>query len=162
MFTGSFNPKLEVPSVPSVSPVLRDSVLRVCGKLPPSATSGEEIHIFPWGHVVEVQDRGMSAVTYGRLRKLHSAGELKEEGQRPPEKRSGSKESASPTGKDQRGPLVARMVCHCVDQLLQGWSGGKGRALYSGRVWVRKLASESFCKPYHLPSVRTSVGLHSN
>ncbi|XP_048849740.1 peroxisome biogenesis factor 1 [Brienomyrus brachyistius] len=136
MFTGSFSPKMEVPSVPSASPVLRDSVLRVCGKLPPWAGSGGEIHIFPWGHVVEEQDRGMSAVTYGHLRKLHSARELKEEAQRPPEKQSGTKQRASPTGKDQWGPLVVRMVCHCVDQLLQGWSSGKGRALYSGRVWI--------------------------
>ncbi|XP_036372199.1 peroxisome biogenesis factor 1 [Megalops cyprinoides] len=146
MFPGSFNPRPEVPSVPSIPRILGDSILRVCGAPPPltglrGATHGA-VHVLPWSRSEGEGDAGGAAVTYGQLSRLCSARELRERAKRASEK----KKAGGGTPADNAGPIsdadreepavVVRVVCHCVEEVLEAQNGGRRGQLYSGRVWI--------------------------
>uniref|UniRef100_A0A8C9W4E1 Peroxisomal ATPase PEX1 n=1 Tax=Scleropages formosus TaxID=113540 RepID=A0A8C9W4E1_SCLFO len=149
MFTGSFNPRKEVPKVPSIPLILRDCILRVSGHPPPMDThksrSQGTVHVLPWS-VSEVYQGGQEpVVTYGWLTRLCSPWELREDAQRASEKKkvgedSPSRDNLASSDEDQPEPLVVEIVCHCEQELLKEPSSGRGTALYSGSVWVRTSA----------------------
>ncbi|KAJ8334176.1 hypothetical protein SKAU_G00398150 [Synaphobranchus kaupii] len=148
MFTGSVSHEREVPSVPSIAPLLRDAVFRVCRAPPASvghrgATPGA-LHVLPWGHCEEEGDWSRAAVTYGRVSRLRSAKELTERAKLASEKKRGS--PATPPGdrgpgsdEAQEQPLVVKVVCHCVEEILDAQNSSRGRQLYSGRVWIPEI-----------------------
>uniref|UniRef100_A0A8C9U728 Peroxisomal ATPase PEX1 n=1 Tax=Scleropages formosus TaxID=113540 RepID=A0A8C9U728_SCLFO len=147
MFTGSFNPRKEVPKVPSIPLILRDCILRVSGHPPPMDThksrSQGTVHVLPWS-VSEVYQGGQEpVVTYGWLTRLCSPWELREDAQRASEKKkvgedSPSRDNLASSDEDQPEPLVVEIVCHCEQELLKEPSSGRGTALYSGSVWIPK------------------------
>uniref|UniRef100_A0A8C9U3X6 Peroxisomal ATPase PEX1 n=1 Tax=Scleropages formosus TaxID=113540 RepID=A0A8C9U3X6_SCLFO len=99
MFTGSFNPRKEVPKVPSIPLILRDCILRVSGHPPPMDThksrSQGTVHVLPWS-VSEVYQGGQEpVVTYGWLTRLCSPWELREDAQRASEKKKVGEDSPS-------------------------------------------------------------------
>uniref|UniRef100_A0A8D0CKK6 Peroxisomal ATPase PEX1 n=1 Tax=Scleropages formosus TaxID=113540 RepID=A0A8D0CKK6_SCLFO len=128
MFTGSFNPRKEVPKVPSIPLILRDCILRVSGHPPPMDThksrSQGTVHVLPWS-VSEVYQGGQEpVVTYGWLTRLCSPWELREDAQRASEKKkvgedSPSRDNLASSDEDQPEPLVVEIVCHCEQELLK-------------------------------------------
>ncbi|KAJ8403121.1 hypothetical protein AAFF_G00360370 [Aldrovandia affinis] len=149
LFTGSFSPdREEIPSLPSIPPLLTDSVLRVC-RAPPVSGGHGAVHVLPWGHCEgeeeeeEGGDWSRAVVMYGRLSRLRSAKELRERAKRASEKKRGSGATAAGDagrGSDeaQEQPVVVRVLCHCAEEGLDGPKSSR-RPLYSGKVWIPEI-----------------------
>ncbi|KAG9355439.1 hypothetical protein JZ751_000277 [Albula glossodonta] len=157
MFTGSFSPEREIPSIPSITPLLRDSILRVC-RAPPGSLDHQDafhgaLHVLPWGHCEEEGYWSRAAVTYGRLSRLRSAKELRETAKRASEKKRGSVPSGdmgpSSAALELEQPVVVRVVCHCVDEVLDSQNNSRSQ-LYRGRVWIPEIMRK-----------RLNIDLHS-
>lgn len=141
MLAGSVSPEREVPSVPSIPCLLRDGVFRVCRPPPVSVGPQGALHVLPWGHCHDEEDRSPAAVAYGRVSRLRSAREQRERAKQTSEKKRGSTatdpgEGGPGSDEAQEKPLVVKLVCHCVEQILDLQNESRGRRLYSGRVWV--------------------------
>ncbi|KAL4629882.1 peroxisome biogenesis factor 1 isoform X3 [Arapaima gigas] len=147
IFTGSVNLRKEVPLVPSIPPILRDSILRVTGHSPPKATyqssNQEAVHILPWSCKVFYKSGQESTVTYGCLTRLCPPWELREDAKRASEKKRGGEDSsfvgsAANSFEEHMEPLVVEVVCHYEEQVLEEQSSGWGTVLYNSSVWIPK------------------------
>ncbi|KAJ8273320.1 hypothetical protein GJAV_G00100240 [Gymnothorax javanicus] len=145
MLKGRVSPEKEVLTVPSIPPLHRDAVFRVC-RAPPlsvgySGPMNEAVNVYPWGHCVDKGDQSYAAITYGRISCLRSAKELRERTKQANEKKRGAEttpsgERGSTSDEAQVQPLVVKVVCHCAEEILAGRNSCSGRRLYSGRVWI--------------------------
>ncbi|XP_015213585.2 peroxisomal ATPase PEX1 [Lepisosteus oculatus] len=161
MFAGSPAPQREVPAVPSVPPVLGDSVFRVSRSAPfPAGRQSPghgAAHVFPWRHPCAARGGAPFAVTYGRLSGLHRPREPREkphrtlsqpERKRGPEARGAGDQLGS--GGGAAGPLAVRIICHGVEELADTQGCGSRRGMpYGGRVWIsesiRRRLGIDFC-----------------
>ncbi|MBN3298078.1 PEX1 factor, partial [Amia calva] len=153
MFTGSSEPRPggPLPSVPSLPPLLRDSVLRVCRTSRPASASQQgstqcTVHVLPAGFRWESQACRQFAITYGRLCKLPSPRELRDQtkqpaapsGTQPRKKQSGVEAERVERAERAEGRaegVVIRVVCHAAEEPAAARSTGRA-ALYCGQVWI--------------------------
>ncbi|MCI4391985.1 hypothetical protein PGIGA_G00140800 [Pangasianodon gigas] len=140
MFTGKYEPAKEIPEVPTIPAVFQDRVLRVCGS-PPAAishlgSSHGDVHVLPW-HQSEYRSIEQPVLTYGRLSKIHSPKEMREQAKQAMEKK---KSSGSQTDTDMQEhteeSVVVRMICHNVEKLHLDQSSCKMGEIYSGKIWI--------------------------
>lgn len=140
LFMGKYEPAKEIPEVPIIPAVFQDCVLRVCGS-PPAAishlsSSHGGVHVFPW-HQSDCWSTGQSVLTYGKLSKIHSPKEVREQAKQAMEKK---KSSGSQTDTDMQEQaeesVVVRMICHNVENLQLDRRSCKLGEIYSGKIWV--------------------------
>ncbi|KAM9494566.1 peroxisomal ATPase PEX1 [Clarias gariepinus] len=140
VFTGKYEPAKEIPEVPCIPVVFQDCVLRVC-KSPPAAishlgSSHGDVHVFPW-HESDRWSRGQSVLTYGRLSKIQSPKEMREQARRALEKKKSSGSQIDTEMQEHtEESVVVRMICHDVQKLQLDQTFCKVGEIYSGKVWI--------------------------
>ncbi|XP_062846764.1 peroxisome biogenesis factor 1 isoform X2 [Trichomycterus rosablanca] len=144
MFTGRFEPVKDIPEVPAIPTALQECVLlRVCGS-PPAAishldSSHGDVHVFPWDYIQsDCRILGQPFMTYGRLSKINSPKEVREQTKQEMEKKKSN--SVPQTERvDQEYPdecVVVRMICHNIQKLQLDQECSEMGQLYCGRVWI--------------------------
>ncbi|KAK3512008.1 hypothetical protein QTP70_027628 [Hemibagrus guttatus] len=140
LFIGKHEPAKEIPDVPIIPAVFQDCVLRVCG-FPPAAishlsSSHGGIHVFPW-HQSDYWSTGQPVLTYGRLSKIHSPKEVREQAKQAMEKKK-SRGSQTDTDMQEQAEesVVVRMICHDVENLQLDQRSCKLGDIYCGRIWI--------------------------
>ncbi|KAF7691336.1 peroxisome biogenesis factor 1 isoform X2 [Silurus meridionalis] len=143
MFTGKHQPAKEIPEVPIIPAVFQDCVLRVCGS-PPAAishlgSSPRDVHVFPW-HQLECWSPSLPVLTYGRLSKVHSPKEVREQAKQAMEKKKSRDTEKDQTDtdiqKDREGSVVVRMICHDAEKLQLDPRSWKMGEIHSGKIWI--------------------------
>lgn len=140
MFTGKYEPAKEIPEVPTIPVVFQDCVLRLCGSPPAPishlSSSHGDVHVFPL-HQSDFWSTGQPILTYGRLSKIPSPKEVREQTKQAMEKK---KSSGSPTDTDMQEhaeeSVVVRIICHNVEKLQMDQRPYRLGDIYSGKIWV--------------------------
>lgn len=140
MFTGKYEPVKEIPEVPIIPSVFQDCVLRVCGSPPAMIShldsSHGDIHVFPW-HLSDGWSTGQPVVTYGRLSKIHSPKEVREQAKQAMEKKKSSGFQADTDMQERPDEsVVVRMICHNVEKLQLDQGSCIMGEIYRGKIWV--------------------------
>ncbi|XP_076864860.1 peroxisomal ATPase PEX1 isoform X3 [Brachyhypopomus gauderio] len=143
MFPGRFEPVKEIPEVPTIPAIFQDCILRVCGS-PPGAishldSSYGDVHLLPWDHLERDHwSTGQAVLTYGRLSKIYSPKEVREQAKQAAERRKGGNDSQ--TEKDaetpREEPVVVRILCHNVEKLQVDQRSFRMGEIYCGKVWI--------------------------
>ncbi|KAG1947094.1 peroxisome biogenesis factor 1 [Pimephales promelas] len=146
LFTRGFEPAKENLTVPTIPTILNDCILRTCGTPPSSVShlgsSHGDVHILPWNlQEQENWNPGQSALTYGRLSKILSPKELRENVKQAMEKKK--IRDGPQKGKDaeecKENAVVVRMLCHNVKRLQEDQKFHKCEEIYSGKVWIPRV-----------------------
>lgn len=143
MFTGRFEPLKDLPEVPVIPTALQECVLRVCGSQPASIchldASYGDVHVFPWDYMQsDGRILAQPFMTYGRLSKINSPKEVREQTKQKMEKKRINSVSQA-EGVEQEQPdkcVVVRMICHNVQKLQMDQECSDMGQLYCGKVWV--------------------------
>uniref|UniRef100_A0A3Q2QG12 Peroxisomal ATPase PEX1 n=1 Tax=Fundulus heteroclitus TaxID=8078 RepID=A0A3Q2QG12_FUNHE len=155
--TGTCDPVKEQPPVPNIPLIFPDSVFRVCGAPPDSlCTIGHVaagvVHVFPWRPNPNTAVRGSQpVVTYGRLSKVSSPREAKDNAKQSTEKRksaAGDKDRGANGGVEakEEDATVVRVVCHDAEMLEKARNKG---GIHSGKAWIpQPLASKLNIQPH--------------
>ncbi|KAK1805042.1 hypothetical protein P4O66_019405 [Electrophorus voltai] len=143
MFPGRFEPVKEIPEVPTIPAIFQDCVLRVCGS-PPGAishldSSYGDVHLLPWDHLkCDFWSTRQAILTYGRLSKIYSPKEVREQAKQTAERKRAGNDSQ--TEKDAQEPLeepvVIRMLCHNVEKMQMDQRSSRIGEMYCGKVWI--------------------------
>lgn len=142
MFTGKYEPAKEIPEVPTIPAVFQDCVLRACGS-PPAAishlgSSHGDVHVFPW-HQSDCWSAGQPILTYGRLSKIHSPKEVREQTKQVMEKKkNGGSQTETDTDMQEHTEesVLVKMICHNVKKLQLDQRSCKMGEIYHGKIWV--------------------------
>ncbi|KAJ0055034.1 hypothetical protein NL108_008767, partial [Boleophthalmus pectinirostris] len=148
-------PVKELPLVPILPLVIRDSIFRVCGAPPDSLCTinhrtTDVVHVFPLSHGLSAgHTGGQSQITYGVLTKVLISKEVKQKDKATLDnKKSVSKTPADSGGGDilkDDEAIVVRVVCR---EKLTHKSPIKG-SIHSGKVWVsEQLAAKIYVIPH--------------
>ncbi|XP_072532192.1 peroxisomal ATPase PEX1 isoform X2 [Salminus brasiliensis] len=157
VFTGKLEATKEIPEVPTIPAVFPDCVLRVCGS-PPGAISHldpnhGDVHLLPWDHLqYDYWSTQQPVLTYGRVTKIHSPKELREQAKQAMEKKkSGNGSQPEIDGQEPvEESVVVRVICHNLEKQQEDQrSYGMGE-IYCGKVWIPNILQ-----------TRLSVGPHS-
>lgn len=148
VFTGKFESGKDIPEVPTVPAVFPDCVVRVSGS-PPRAishldSSHGDVHLLPWDNLQsDYWSTEQPVLTYGRLSKILSPKEAKEQAKQTMEKKKSG--NGPQTEKDVQEhvskSVVVRMHCHNVKKLQMDQRSSRMGEIYCGRVWVSILQS---------------------
>ncbi|KAK2836406.1 hypothetical protein Q7C36_014275 [Tachysurus vachellii] len=140
LFLGKYEPAKEIPEVPIIPAVFQGCVLRVCGS-PPAvishlSSSHGGVHVFPW-HQSDCLSTAQPVLTYGRLSKISSPKEVREQAkQAMDKKKSSSPQTDTDTQEQAEESVVVRMICHNRENLQLDQRSCKLGDLYSGRIWI--------------------------
>ncbi|XP_054620277.1 peroxisome biogenesis factor 1 isoform X2 [Dunckerocampus dactyliophorus] len=140
MTKGTCDPIKELPSVPDVPALLKDSLYRVSGVPPlsPSAMSHVApgvLHVFPWSVGSDsVIAGGPPVVTYGLLSTVPSPKEAKDRAKLAAEKKKDGADRGEEV-KAEEATLV-RLICHDVDEVAGEQRRPSEGMLHCGRVWI--------------------------
>uniref|UniRef100_A0A8B9JKA3 Peroxisomal ATPase PEX1 n=1 Tax=Astyanax mexicanus TaxID=7994 RepID=A0A8B9JKA3_ASTMX len=157
VFTGKYEPAKEIPEVPTVPAVFPDCVLRVCGT-PPGAIrhldpNHGDVHMLPWDQIqYDYWSTQQPVLTYGRVSKIHSPKEVREQAKQAMEKKKSG--NCSQPKKEAQEPVeesvVVKILCHNTEKLEADQRSSGMREIYCGKVWIPNILRS-----------RLSIGLHS-
>uniref|UniRef100_A0AAY4EIP6 Peroxisomal ATPase PEX1 n=1 Tax=Denticeps clupeoides TaxID=299321 RepID=A0AAY4EIP6_9TELE len=121
MFPGMVEPVKDLPLVPGIPQVFKDSIFRVCGDPPHSAshhcTLQSEVHLLPWAHwEVNSLGGGQPALTYGLISKVPSPKEMREKAKRAMEKKKKTGDASKDPDEQDMESVVVRVKCHIVEK----------------------------------------------
>ncbi|XP_028820156.1 peroxisomal ATPase PEX1 isoform X2 [Denticeps clupeoides] len=141
MFPGMVEPVKDLPLVPGIPQVFKDSIFRVCGDPPHSAshhcTLQSEVHLLPWAHwEVNSLGGGQPALTYGLISKVPSPKEMREKAKRAMEKKKKTGDASKDPDEQDMESVVVRVKCHIVEKHKGVQIHRRMGDVHSGRVWI--------------------------
>ncbi|XP_034560407.1 peroxisome biogenesis factor 1 [Notolabrus celidotus] len=146
MIKRSNDPMKELPPVPEVPALFKDSVYRVCGSPPDSLCTINQvatgvIHLFSWSQCLDARlTGGQCPVTYSLISKVPSPKESRDRAKQAMEKKKNVlvTKVAVDGGENKKDEeaLVVRVVCHDVEKLTGKEMNPTEGEIHRGRVWI--------------------------